>query len=77
MPRNIMPQSTKTSSRFFVRIAALLFHALLNFIAVTYLTNFDVTGSWLRFAGFVLAVFALFYFFLRHLFSFVLFLKNN
>ena len=72
-----MEQNTKTSNRLSVRIAALLLHAVLNFIIITWLTNFDLTGSWLVFIAFAMIVFVLIYFFLRHIVSFVQFLKNT
>lgn len=72
-----MEQTAKITYRLFIRIAALLFHAVLNFIVVTGLTNFDLTGSWSLFAAFAAVVFVLLYLFLRHVVSFVCFLKNK
>lgn len=68
-------QWPKTTNRLALRLLALLLHALLNFVVITWLTNFDLTGSWLVFAGFVLAVLVLLCFFLKHLVSFVTFFK--
>ena len=72
-----MRQNTKTSNQLFIRTAALLLHAVLNFIFISWLTNFDLTGSWLRFTGFVLAILALVYFFLKHIVSFLQFVKKQ
>jgi hypothetical protein len=72
-----MDAPTKTGSSVFLRLMALLLHAVLNFIVITWFTNFDLTGSWLVFTGFVVAVFALIYFFLKHIVSFLHFVKNR
>src|SRR5690349_8279863 len=72
-----MTQKTKTLQPFILRLLAVLLHALLNFIAISYLLDFDITGSWLVFIGFVLLVFLLVYLFLRHIISFIQFIKKQ
>lgn len=72
-----MTQKTKTLRPLILRLLAVILHALLNFIAVSYLLDFDITGSWLVFIGFVLLVFLLVSLFLRHVISFIQFIKNQ
>jgi hypothetical protein len=72
-----MSLKTKTLQHSLLRLLAILLHALLNFIAISYLTDLDITGSWLLFAGVVLVVLVLLYLFLKHVFSFILFLKSR
>ena len=57
------PTTTKKLNTFVLRIAAIVIHAILNFIAISYLVNYDITGSWIKFIGFTLLVFLLFYLF--------------
>ena len=71
------PTTTKKLNTFVLRIAAIVIHAILNFIAISYLVNYDITGSWIKFIGFTLLVFLLFYLFLIHLVSFINFLKHK
>lgn len=61
----------------FFRITALLLHAVANFIIVSYAVNFDITGKWISFIGFILLLFVLLYFFIRHLASFIYFIKTK
>ncbi len=62
---------------FFFRIGALLLHALLNIIVVTWITNFDITGSWIAVIGFILLLFLLLVVFLKHLLSFIHYIKTK
>lgn len=61
----------------FTRTAALLLHALLNFLLVNWLVNFDITGKWIFFIGFIIALLALLYFFIKHIVSFIYFIKTK
>ena len=72
-----MEPKTKTLNSFILRVAALIIHAILNFIAISYMINFDITGSWIKFIAFTLVVFAMFYLFLLHIVSFINFLKQK
>ena len=72
-----MEPKTKTLNGFIFRVAAIIVHAILNFIAISYMVNFDISGSWVRFVAFTLVVFAMFYVFLLHIVSFINFLKNK
>lgn len=59
------------------RIAALLIHALVNIAIVVFLTGYDITGSWFRVIGFIIILFVLLVLFIRHIFSFIQFLKTS
>ena len=60
-----------------VRLGALLGHALLNIIIVSYATGFDIAGSWLAVTGFFLLLFLLFVLFVKHLISFINYIKTK
>lgn len=72
-----MSQTTKTYNYLTLRIFSIILHAVLNFIFVSYLTDFDLTGSWIVFIGFIIVVFFLSYVFLTHLVSFIHYIKNK
>lgn len=57
------------------RLIVLILHALINVIFISFLFHFDLTGSWLRFAGFSMLILFLFLLFIAHLVSFINFLK--
>ena len=59
------------------RLAALLLHAVLNFIFISYLMDYDITGSWLKVVGFVLLIFMLLIAFIVHLLSFIKLIKTR
>ena len=59
------------------RLAALLLHAVLNFILISYLMDYDITGSWLKVVGFVLLIFMLLFAFIVHLLSFIKLIKTR
>ena len=59
------------------RLAALLLHAVLNFILLSYLMDYDITGSWLKVVGFVLLIFMLLIAFIVHLLSFIKLIKTR
>lgn len=58
-----------------LRLSLLILHGLANIAAVIYLTAYDITGSWLKTAGFILALFVLLFFFIRHMIAFINFIK--
>lgn len=64
-------------NNLFTRTAAILIHAILNFIIISRLYNYDITGSWLLFFTFIIVVLALLYLFVRHLISFMYFIKTK
>ena len=66
-----MEMTTKTANQLILRIIAIVLHAILNFIAVSYITDIDLTGSWIVFIGFVLVLIFLSYLFIKHLVSFI------
>jgi hypothetical protein len=61
----------------FTRTAALLLHALLNFLLVSWLVNFDITGKWIFFIGFIITLLILLYLFIKHIVSFIYFIKTK
>ncbi|HEX8314869.1 MAG TPA: hypothetical protein VF609_07750 [Flavisolibacter sp.] len=72
-----MNKLTKTYNSLPLRLFGILLHAVLNFIIVSYLVNFDISGSWIVFIGFIIVVFFLSYVFLKHLVSFIHFIINK
>ena len=66
-----MNKTTRTTNQLFLRIVAIILHAVLNFIAVSYLTDIDLTGSWIVFIGFVLVLIFLSLLFIKHLVTFI------
>lgn len=71
-----MSKPTKTYNSFLLRFISIILHAVLNFILFSYLTDFDLTGSWIVFIGFLIVVIFLNYVFLKHLASFIHFIKK-
>ena len=61
----------------FVRIVAILIHAFLNFILISFVLGYDVGASWLSFSLFILLCFTLFALFVFHLFIFIRFIKST
>lgn len=59
-----------------MRAGAILLHAAANFLLITWLTNFDITGSWLTLAGFIVLLALLLLLFIKHILSFIYFLKT-
>ena len=72
-----MNDLTKTFNSLPLRIFSIVLHAVFNFILISYLTDFDLTGSWIVFIGFLIVVFLLSYVFLKHLVSFIHFIINK
>lgn len=60
-----------------LRTGLLLIHGFLNFVLVSYLLNFDLTGSWLALTGFIILLFTLMVLFIRHVFFFYSFIKTK
>ena len=65
------------SNETLYRVVAISLHMFLNFILISYLMSFDWTASWLRFAGFLAIVLVLFLLFVKHLLSFITFIKSK
>ena len=59
------------------RTIAVALHIFLNFILVSYLMRFDLTGSWIGFILFILLILVLMVLFILHLLSFIQFLKSR
>jgi hypothetical protein len=64
-------------NKLLIRAGALVLHAAANFFLVTYLTNFDITGSWLAIAGFIIVMGVLLVLFIKHILSFLYFVKTK
>jgi hypothetical protein len=59
------------------RIIMLMVHIMANFMLITVMMQYDVTGSWLSFTLFVLFCTGLAFLLIFHLFTFFRFLKTN
>ncbi|HMU11587.1 MAG TPA: hypothetical protein PKC54_16355 [Ferruginibacter sp.] len=59
------------------RTVALVMHAVLNLVIVSYLVRFDTTGSWVNFTAFIAAMLVLLILFIKHLVSFIYFIKST
>jgi hypothetical protein len=64
-------------NKLLIRVVAILLHAVANFLLVTYLTNFDITGSWVGIAGFIIVLGILLVLFIMHILSFIYFIKTK
>ena len=60
-----------------IRTVLLILHALLNFFIISYIMDFDITGSWLRVILFVLLLMVLLYFFILHAIHYGKLLKSK
>jgi hypothetical protein len=60
-----------------VRATAILLHLLLNFLLVTWLMDFDLTGGWAPFALFVTMCLLLLMAFVVHMISFIRYLQSK
>ena len=58
-----------------LRTSAIILHTLANFIILSYLMSYDITGGWLSFALFVLACIVLLTALALHVLSFIRFLQ--
>lgn len=59
------------------RTVALVMHAVLNLVIVSYLVRLDTTGSWVNFTAFIAAMLVLLILFIKHLVSFIYFIKST
>ena len=60
-----------------LRTILLILHVLLNFFIVSFLMDYDITGSWLRMILFILLLIVLLYFFILHIFYYSKLLKSK
>ena len=60
-----------------VRTAAIILHAIINFLLVNWLVNFDITGKWIFFIGFIVVLLFLLFLFVKHIVSFIYFIKTK
>ena len=77
--RSSSPSSfTAEMNNLLLRTGAILLHAIANFLLVNYLVNeFDLTGKWILFIGFILLLLVLLYLFVKHVVSYIYFLKTK
>jgi hypothetical protein len=59
------------------RAVAISVHIFLNFILVSYLMRYDLTGSWVNFTLFIVFMLILLALFVKHLLSFIMFIKSK
>lgn len=59
------------------RTLMLLLHALVNFFIVSYIMDYDLTGSWFRLLLFVLLLLLLLYFFILHIIAYYKLVKSK
>lgn len=62
---------------FVLRTVALVLHAVANIIVITLLFNYDITGSWIFFIGFIAILLLLLFLFIKHLLSYIYFIKTK
>ena len=64
-------------NKLLFRTLILLLHALLNFFIVSFVMDYDLTGSWLRIALFILMLMVLLYFFILHIVAYYKLVKSK
>ena len=62
---------------FLLRTAAIVLHVAASIILVTFLFNYDITGSWVFFIGIITLLLLLLFLFIKHLLSYIYFIKNK
>lgn len=63
--------------RMILRVGLIMLHALANIVVVSYLVNYDITSSWLATISFVIILFILLTLFIKHIMSFIKYIKTN
>ncbi|KIC95838.1 hypothetical protein [Flavihumibacter solisilvae] len=61
----------------YLRVVLLFLHALINFIFISWLTDFDITGSWLTVIGFAFLVLLVIGTIMAHVISFINYIKTK
>lgn len=59
------------------RTLAILIHGLTNFLLVSWMLQYDITGSWMGFTLFIVLCLLLLVLFVKHLVSFIKYLQSN
>jgi hypothetical protein len=62
---------------YVIRIAAIIAHVLLNIVIISFLTDFDITARWITTIAFVLIIFLLFVMLIKHVVSFINYIKTK
>ena len=70
-------RSNLSMTNLIVRTAIMILHVVLNIFIVTYLTNFDLTASWLLITGFIIIVLILISLLIAHIVSYIHFIKSR
>ena len=65
------------NNKLLIRVIFISVHIFLNFIFISYLMSFDLTETWVKFSLFILVLLLLLILFVKHLISFILFIKSN
>ncbi len=60
-----------------IRTVLLILHSLLNFFIISFIMDYDITGSWLRVILFSLMMLALLYFFVLHIINYSQLIKSK
>lgn len=60
-----------------VRTFLILIHAFINFLLVSWVLQYDITGSWMGFTLFIILCLLLLVLFVKHLVSFIKYLQSN
>jgi len=60
-----------------VRICILLLHFIASILLLTFLVDYDITGKWIKFIGFIILMLLLLFLFVKHLISFYYFIKTK
>ncbi len=64
-------------NQFALRTVLIILHAAANFILITILLDYDISGSWVRFIGFIALALLLLFLFIKHLLSYIYFIKTK
>jgi hypothetical protein len=64
-------------NNLFLRTCLVLLHAVTSIVLVSYLVDYDITGKWIKFIGFLLLLLLLLFLFVKHLIAFYYFIKTK
>ena len=64
-------------NNWIIRLIAILLHAAVSIILVSYIVDFDITGKWITFFGFIVLLLILLFLFVKHVISFYYFIKTK
>jgi hypothetical protein len=64
-------------NKLLFRTLILILHALFNFFIISFVMDYDLTGSWLRISLFILMLMVLLYFFILHMVAYYKLVKSK